>query len=71
MILLPQKEIYSISGHENLHLKFTNLFSFLSNKPKNVTRHNKTGHLSFTKKIVIFLLSERAFYQLKGDTSPV
>ena len=38
---------------------------------KYVTRHNKTGHLSLTKKIVIFLLSERAFYQLKDDTSHV
>ena len=28
----------------------------------NVTRHNKTGQLSVTKKNVIFLLSERAFY---------
>ena len=27
-----------------------------------VTRHNKTGQLSITKKNVIFLLSERAFY---------
>ena len=28
----------------------------------NVTRHNKTGELSVTKKNVILLLSERAFY---------
>ena len=27
-----------------------------------VTHHNKTGQLSVTKKNVIFLLSERAFY---------
>ena len=27
-----------------------------------VTRHNKTGQLSVTKKNVIFLLSERVFY---------
>ena len=36
-----------------------------------VTRHNKTGHLSLTKKIVIFHSSERAFHQLKDNTSHV
>ena len=38
---------------------------------KYVTRHNKTGQLSVTKKNVIFLLSERAFYLLKNDTTHV
>ena len=47
-----------------IHVSFHKAF-------KTVTRHNKTGHLSLTKEIVIFLLSKRAFYQLKGDTSPV
>ena len=37
----------------------------------NVTRHNKTGQLSVTKKNVIFFLSERAFYKLKDDTTHV
>ena len=36
-----------------------------------VTHHNKTGQLSVTKKNVIFLLIERAFYQLKDDTTHV
>ena len=36
-----------------------------------VTRHNKTGQLSVTKKNVTFLLSERAFNYLKDDTTHV
>ena len=42
-------------------------YNFFYSASENVTRHNKTGQLSVTKKNVIFLLSEEAFYQLKDD----
>ena len=47
------------------YLKFDAIFEFLGQftiRYIYVTRHNKTGQLSVTKKNVIFLLSERAFY---------
>ena len=52
-------------------MQSNSLFLCASKKKKSVliiqyvTHHIKTGHLSITERIVIFLLFERAFYQLQ------